>query len=167
MISCGGTTTRSCCPLTRLRSAPWTRRGHYPFCGYRGPPLNPSRIQLPVRLRQGTETVRPGASIPESAEPAPTTPVAPQKPDVASEAAPEKTKATRAKKAPRRGTDSGTPADVRARIRTDRSARLPGGTLRFQPWVLAWYSRTPRRKRERREVFSRVRAQDASHDGRT
>jgi hypothetical protein len=46
------------------------------------------------------ETAQPEAVIPESTEPAPATPVAPQAPDVAPETAPATKKATRAKKAP-------------------------------------------------------------------
>jgi len=146
MISCGGTTTHSCCPLTRLRSAPWTRRGHCPFCGYRGPPLNPSRLQLPVRLRQGTETVRPGASIPESPAPARLRPLRHKRPP------------TRRRQLPRRpgprGRRKGSspPRLWRAVSRPRGYSQRPfSQAIRWQrrcasSVALNWYSRTPRRE---------------------
>ena len=60
----------------------------------------PETEAAPVSIPEASVTSEPAPAIADSPEPAPATPVAPQSPDVAPEAAPAKTKATRAKKTP-------------------------------------------------------------------
>jgi hypothetical protein len=116
--------------------------------------------QAEARVRDNSEAG--SASLDEPAAPA--TPVAPQTPDVAWEAAPDKTRATGAKEAPQPAT---TPVRRQTSERrfalTVQLGCLVEEALRSQKWVLSWYSKTPRRKltpnAERRTAFrARVRA---------
>ena len=69
-------------------------------------------IQTLGQTEPVTETAQPEAVVPETAEPAPDTSVAPHAPDVAPEAAAAKTKvAPRAKKTPKTPTETGTPRE--------------------------------------------------------
>jgi hypothetical protein len=63
-------------------------------------PINGLPETVSVPNQEVSETAQPDAVIPESTEADVATPVAPQTPDTASEAAPAKNKATRAKKTP-------------------------------------------------------------------
>ena len=80
----------------------------------------------PVPDREASETAQPEGVIPETTEPAPATTVAPQSPDVAPEAAPAKTKATRAKKAPKDATNAGVAARGQQDQPGDRDAQARG-----------------------------------------
>jgi hypothetical protein len=75
-----------------------------------------------------SETVQPEAVTPESPATATATDVAPQSPDVAPEAAPAKTKATRAKKAPKPVTEAGTPREGSKTSQVISMLKREGGT---------------------------------------
>jgi hypothetical protein len=95
--------------------------------------------------QEGSETAQPEAVIPESTEAAPATPVAQQVPDVAPTEAPAKTKATRAKKAPKPATNAGVP---RAESKTSQVIamlkREGGTTLEEIMSAMGWHKHTTR-----------------------
>lgn len=99
----------------------------------------------PVPDREASETAQPEGVIPETTEPAPATTVAPQSPDVAPEAAPTKTKATRAKKAPKDATNAGVPREGSKTSQVIAMLKREGGTtLEEIMTAMDWQKHTTR-----------------------
>ena len=94
-----------------------------------------------------SETVQSGAVTPESPAPAKATDVAPQSPDVAPEAAPAKTKATRAKKTPVAATtkEAGAPREGSKTSKVIAMLRREGGTTLEEIMAeMGWLKHTTR-----------------------
>ena len=94
---------------------------------------------------EATEAAQPDAVIPETTETAGAAPVAPQTPDVAPEEALAKTKATRAKKAPKAATEAGTPREGSKTSRVIEMLKREGGTtLEEIMAAMGWQKHTTR-----------------------
>jgi hypothetical protein len=101
----------------------------------------PELADAPAQEASGT--TQPEASVPESDEPTVTTDVAPQTPDVASEAAPANVKATRAKKAPK--TNDGAPREGSKTSQVIAMLKHEGGvTLEEIMTAMGWQKHTTR-----------------------
>jgi hypothetical protein len=91
------------------------------------------------------EAVQPDAVVPQATEPAPDSDVAPQTPDVATEAAPAKVKAARAKKAPKTATEPGTPREGSKTSQVIAMLKREGGTtLEEIMGAMGWLKHTTR-----------------------
>ena len=91
------------------------------------------------------ETAQPVAFIPEGPAPHTATPVAPQTSEVAREPAPAKKRATRAKKAPKPATDSGTPREGSKTSQVIAMLKREGGaTLEEIVTAMGWLKHTTR-----------------------
>lgn len=94
---------------------------------------------------EASEVAQPEAAIPDATEPTPDTNVTPQTPDVAPEAAPTKTKATRAKKADKPATDASGPREGSKTSQVIAMLKTEGGTtLEEIMTAMGWLKHTTR-----------------------
>jgi hypothetical protein len=101
----------------------------------------------PVPEQEASEMAQPEAVVPASPDPASDTHVAPQSPDVAPEAAPAKTKATRAKKTPVAATtkEAGAPREGSKTSKVIAMLKREGGTTLEEIMAeMGWLKHTTR-----------------------
>ena len=102
-------------------------------------------VSIADQPHEPVETAQPEVAVPESAEPAPDTDVAPHAPDVAPETAPANAKAPRAKKAPKTATEPGTPREGSKTSQVIAMLKREGGTtLEEIMTAMGWLKHTTR-----------------------